>query len=168
MRNGSGVAPSDRYADGRDGGDGSIAENIISGVLVDTVTTGLRARAPRWASTMEVSQNGPSPFAGSRISREERNHIPFAHVSPHSLVRHSCSAGDKSRSHDEDADGPEQPPAAVPGAELQRRSDIKFSGQTGAVVASGRGLATTLNSKLSNSRRGAALAVMCQSRHKLN
>jgi len=58
-------------------------------------------------------------------------------------VRHSCAAGDDSRSRDEVADGPEQPPAAVPAAELQRRADIKFAGKTGAVVSSGRGLATT-------------------------
>ena len=58
-------------------------------------------------------------------------------------MRHSCAAGDESRSHGDDEDGPEQPPAAVPPAELQLRADIKFSGQTGAVVGSGRGLATT-------------------------
>ena len=44
-------------------------------------------------------------------------------------MQHSCAAGDESRSHGDDADGPEQHPAAVPPAELQRRADIKFSGQ---------------------------------------
>ena len=51
--------------------------------------------------------------------------------------------GDQSQSHSDHADGPEQPPAQVPAAELKRRADIKFSGQTSAVVSSGRGLATT-------------------------
>ena len=66
MRNGSGVAPSDRYADGRDGGDGSIAENIISGVLVDTVTTA--------SAEMGVDNGGEPkwPFSLCRITHLAR------------------------------------------------------------------------------------------------
>ena len=68
MRNGSGVAPSDRYADGRDGGDGSkIAENIILGVLVDTVTTA--------SAEMGVDMNGGEPkrpFSLCRITHLAR------------------------------------------------------------------------------------------------
>ena len=40
-------------------------------------------------------------------------------------------------------DGREEPPPQVPLPELLRRAGIKFSGETGAVVTSGGGLATT-------------------------
>ena len=41
------------------------------------------------------------------------------------------------------ADGPEEPAPQVTLTELQRRAGIMFSGNTGAVVVSGGGLATT-------------------------
>ena len=44
---------------------------------------------------------------------------------------------------EEPGEGPEQLPTQVPLAELQRRAGIKFSGATGAVVASGGTAATT-------------------------
>ena len=62
--------------------------------------------------------------------------MSFGHIQ-HSLLRAACAGGDQGEVHGHPADGPEQAPAPVPLPELQRRAGIQFSGDSGAVVASG-------------------------------
>ena len=61
----------------------------------------------------------------------------------HSFLRAACTGDKQEASRDQPGDGVEEFPAEVPLAELERRASIKFSGATGAVVASGGGEATT-------------------------
>ena len=56
------------------------------------------------------------------------------------LGRAVSSGGEQLEDHEEAC---EQPPAAVPKDLLQRRAKFMFSGETGAVVASGEGEATS-------------------------
>ena len=56
------------------------------------------------------------------------------------MGRAAPAGGEQVEGHEE---AEEPPPAEVPGEELKRRADFKFSGETGAVVSSGCGAATT-------------------------
>ena len=60
------------------------------------------------------------------------------------LFAPAATTGDEQvAGHDVPADGLEEPPSQVPLQELKRRAGIKFSGATGAAVASGDGGITT-------------------------
>ena len=71
-----------------------------------------------WSIPWEVSD--PYPQAMSLTSRT-----------------HRWAGGDQGEVHGQPADGSEQAPAPVPLAELQPRTGIMISGDSGAVVASG-------------------------------
>ena len=91
----------------------------------------------------KVSKNGQTRTAASLNRQEEMNLRPIARASPHDFERADRAGSDGGEDRADGADGPEEPPPQVPLAELQRRAGIMFSGDTGAVVASGSGPATT-------------------------
>ena len=98
MWSGSDVAQPGRNAVEHDGGNDGTAGSSFAGRLVDTVTTAVAKMdvddrsEPKWPLSLRQI---------SLIAREEWNPTPFSHASQHSLERHSCSAGDESRSHEE-------------------------------------------------------------------
>ena len=100
-------------------------------------------RPPTLASMTKVSKNGQTRTAASLNRQEEMNLRPIARASPHDFERADRAGSDGGEDRADGADGPEEPPPQVPLAELQRRAGIMFSGDTGAVVASGSGPATT-------------------------
>ena len=89
---------------------------------------------------MPVSHDHLTPFSVSLQRPEERNPRIMSHHVSHRLGR-AATAGDRQEAdHDE---GQEEAAEEVPKEELKWRADIMLSGQSGAVVASGRAAATS-------------------------
>ena len=91
----------------------------------------------------KVCSVGLMPFRVSLQSPGERALLTYFHrISPF-FVRAAAAGSEQEVGQVGTCEGQEELPAAVPLAVLQRRAAIMFSGDTGAVVASGEGLGTS-------------------------
>ena len=122
------------------------AMSIDDEAVAESGTDSTRAPVPAGEALQSIDENAGArgiPVAlriSARMSGESAPCIP-THPSSPCLARASTAGGEQDEAHA--AAQWEQPPAEVPLEELTRRAQIKFSGMTGAVVASGDDAATT-------------------------
>ena len=110
---------------------------------VEPTTISAAYLQPASASTTKVSKVRHLNFRAAHACQGEFDPHPSLPRIQHLFGRAALLAGDQVQDHVQLADGLEAVPARVPRAELQRRANIKFSGISGAVVASGSEAATS-------------------------